>query len=312
MHAIRSKKHKIIPLLLAAGANPNHGRPLTKVLRMGVYSKHDRFETPLSVATMARDVQTIKLLLASGAGLAGSSCEAVACWIMSLGNVSRKSATATILCLLDAGLNPQSSYMGKPLIFWASMSQSKEVLAKLHLLGIEAPKPPKQRHTTNQNKREVDRNWQFNNRKVVINQESEYELEGESTLCVTTILDPPRSGALTTVRLSHFNAYGPFEDNQVEFFVRVGDPNNPTAYSDFDSASDWVKALLVEELVCVNNKVILRSEAHEPFEDETPWFGTYEACLDISSGRRSIEIKIVSHCDLLCSKVLTDWNIIVR
>jgi hypothetical protein len=81
---------------------------------------------------------------------------------------------------------------------------------------------------------------------------------------------------------------------------------------DLDSASDWVQARLVEELVSVDGEEKLRSEAQEPFEDETPWEGTYDAQLALAAGRHSIEIKIVSrHPDLLRSLVLTGWDITV-
>jgi hypothetical protein len=69
---------------------------------------------------------------------------------------------------------------------------------------------------------------------------------------------------------------------------------------------------LVEELVTIDDEEMLRSEAEEPFEDETPWDGTYDAELVIPMGRRSIEIKIVSkHPELLASQVLTGWDITV-
>jgi len=148
------------------------------------------------------------------------------------------------------------------------------------------------------------------NRKVIRDSETFWQLDGESELYAVTIPDPPKAGAATTVRLTHSNAYGPFDE--AELFVRVGDPEKPTGQEDLDSASDWVSAHLVEELVSVDGEEMLRSEAEEPFEDETPWDGTYEAQLTIPAGRRSIEIKILSrHPDLLRSLVLTGWEISV-
>jgi len=92
--------------------------------------------------------------------------------------------------------------------------------------------------------------------------------------------------------------------------VRVGDPDRPTAQDDLDSANDWVQAHLVEELVTIDGDELLRSEAQEPFDDETPWEGTYDAELVIPAGRRSIEIKIISrHPELLRSLVLTGWRL---
>ena len=85
----------------------------------------------------------------------------------------------------------------------------------------------------------------------------------------------------------------------------------PTDQGDLDSASDWVKTRLVEDLVTVDDEEMLRSEAQpESFEDEAPWEGTYDAELVIPAGRRSIEIKVVSQrTNLLRSLVLTGWEV---
>ena len=148
------------------------------------------------------------------------------------------------------------------------------------------------------------------NRKAVRDSETFWQLDGESELYAAVIPDPPQTGAAATVRLTHSNSYSPFDD--AEFFVRVGDPARPTDQGDLDSATDWIQARLVEELVTVGDEEMLRSEAQEPFEDETPWEGTYEAQLMIPAGRRSIEIKIVSqHPELLRSLVLADWEVTV-
>lgn len=145
-------------------------------------------------------------------------------------------------------------------------------------------------------------------RKVVRDSEVFWQLDGESDLNAITIPGPPEAGKPTTIRLTHSNSYGPFDG--AEFYVRLGDPENPTEQNDLDSAPDWIKAGLVEELVDVDGEERLRSEADEPFEDETPWDGTYEAPLTIPRGRHSIEIKIVSQQpDLLRSTVLSGWEI---
>ena len=147
-------------------------------------------------------------------------------------------------------------------------------------------------------------------RMAIRNSETFWQLDGESDLYAVTIPEQPKAGADTTVRLTHSNSYGPFDD--AKFFVRVGNPDKPTDQGDLNSETDWVQARLVEELVTVDDEEMLRSEAQEPFEDETPWEGTYDAQLTIPKGRRSIEIKIVSqHPELLRSLVLTGWNITV-
>jgi hypothetical protein len=148
-------------------------------------------------------------------------------------------------------------------------------------------------------------------RKVIRDSETWWQLEGESMLNAITIPDRPKPRVATTVRLTHSNSYGPFDG--LDFYVRVGDPAKPTEQDDLDSASDWVKTRLVEELVTVGDEEMLRSEAEEPFEDETPWEGTYEAQLTFPTGRHSIEIKIISHHPKVHrSLVLSDWKISVR
>ena len=147
-------------------------------------------------------------------------------------------------------------------------------------------------------------------RKVIRDSETFWQLDGESMLHAVVLPDPPKPNAPATVRLTHSNGYGPFDD--VDFFVRVGDPAHPTDQGDLNSKRDWIKTTLVEELVCVDDEEMLRSEAEEPFEDETPWDGTYEAQLSLPAGRRSIEIKIVSRQpELLRSLVLSGWDFLV-
>jgi hypothetical protein len=145
-------------------------------------------------------------------------------------------------------------------------------------------------------------------RKAVRDSETWWQLDGESELYAATIPDPPKGGARTTIRLTHSNGYGPFD--AAEFLVRIGDPRQPTAQDDVEAHDDWVQADLIEELVNVDGEEMLRSEAEEPFEDETPWEGTYEAHLVLPRGECSIEVKILSEePDLLRSIVLSDWNI---
>ncbi len=148
------------------------------------------------------------------------------------------------------------------------------------------------------------------NRKAVRNSENFWELGGESELHAATIPDSPTGGVETCIRLTVSNSYGPVDG--VDLFVRVGDPKKPTDQDDLDSAKDWIEARLVEELVTVDGEEMLRSEAEEPFLEETPWEATYDAKLVFPAGRHSIEIKVVSHQpELLRSVVLSDWNITV-
>jgi hypothetical protein len=149
------------------------------------------------------------------------------------------------------------------------------------------------------------------NRKAVRDSEDFWQLDGESELTVETDPHPPQATTPTVIRLTHSNTYGPFD--AAEFFVRRGELHQATKPDDLDSARDWVKAELVEELVFVDDEEILRSEAEEPFEEETPWEGTYEASLQLPAGRQRLEIKIVSgEPELLRSIVLADWEVNVQ
>lgn len=147
--------------------------------------------------------------------------------------------------------------------------------------------------------------------KVIRDSENNWQLEGESDLSAITLPEPPVADEPTIVRLTHSNSYGPFEE--VEFFVRIGNPDEPTDEFDLESEDGWVQAHLVEELVHVEEGEVLRSEVEEEsFEEETPWDGTYEAELVFPAGEHSIEIRIVSHHpELLASRVLTDWQVVV-
>jgi hypothetical protein len=148
-------------------------------------------------------------------------------------------------------------------------------------------------------------------RKAIRDSDTFWQLDGESDLYADTVPHPPNAKAPTILRLTHSNTYGPFDE--AEFFVRLGDLDQPTDPEDLDSAGDWIKAELVEELVFVDDEEILRSEAEEPFEDETPWEGTYEAKLHLPEGCQRLEIKIVSnHPELLRSMVLSDWEVNVH
>jgi hypothetical protein len=155
-------------------------------------------------------------------------------------------------------------------------------------------------------KRKRPREWQAVRDSGVV-----WELGGESDLRAVTLPHPPTANRNTTIRLTHSNTYGPVDD--AEFFVRTGDMLRPTGADDLDSATDWVKANLVEELVYVEDTEMLRSEAQEPFEDETPWWGTYDAPLVLPAGRQRIEIKVVSHApNNLRAVVLADWEVNVQ
>src|SRR5262245_34392627 len=63
-----------------------------------------------------------------------------------------------------------------------------------------------------------------------------WELPGDSDLRAVVTPDPPQAKMQATVRLTLANSYGPFDE--VKFFVRIGDPENPTDQESPDSATD--------------------------------------------------------------------------
>src|SRR5262249_49283919 len=128
--------------------------------------------------------------------------------------------------------------------------------------------------------------------KAVRESEAFWELPGESELRAATTPEPPQAKKQATVRLTHANSYGPFDE--AKFFVPIGDSENPTDQEDPDSATDWVECMLVEELVHVDGQETPRAKAKEPFEDEVLWEGTYEAKLKMPTEPCLIEIKAVS------------------
>ena len=144
--------------------------------------------------------------------------------------------------------------------------------------------------------------------KAVRDSEAFWELPGESELRAATTPDPPQPNQPATVRLTHANPYGPFDE--AKFFVRIGDPEKPTDQDNPDSATDWVQCKLVEQLVHVDGQELPRSKAKEPFEDEVPWEGTYEAKLKMPAKPCLIEIKaVIQHSELPYTLVLSDWKI---
>ena len=143
-------------------------------------------------------------------------------------------------------------------------------------------------------------------RRVSFDSELTWELGGESVIFCEATPNPPQSDVETLLKITHANIYGPIDD--VEFYLRIGNPDNPTEFDDVDSAADWVRTELVEEIVMVDDVEMHRSEANEPFgrEDEVPWDGTYEAKLVFPAGKNSIEIKVSSKGSVQ-SGVISDW-----
>src|SRR5262249_37835488 len=73
-----------------------------------------------------------------------------------------------------------------------------------------------------------------------------YQLTGESVVQAVLIPDPPSTKKPATVRVTHQNSLGRVDS---DVFVRLGNPKAPLEWDDFDSASDWQQAALVEDLL---------------------------------------------------------------
>lgn len=135
-----------------------------------------------------------------------------------------------------------------------------------------------------------------------------WELEGESALHALLIPDPPQAGKACTVRLTLSNVYEPLDG--ITCWVRVGNPDAPTDADDLDSHEDWLQAGLVEELVLVGDREIPRSRAKRKFDEETPWWATYEASLTLEAGSQLLEIRLLSKNPRLFPPiVLSDWEV---
>ena len=103
--------------------------------------------------------------------------------------------------------------------------------------------------------------------------------------------------------------YGPVDG--VRLFVRIGDPDKPTAFEDLQSGGEWQPMTLVEELVGVDGEEVARSSLSEPLYGETPWDATYECELVFGKGTHSIEIKIESDIEGMTG-VISDWTVTVN
>ena len=144
-----------------------------------------------------------------------------------------------------------------------------------------------------------------NCKRVNFDTKNYWDLGGETTVYSEVSEKTPYSGKESTVRITLSNLYWPADG--MEIFVRTGDLITPTAPDDLNSASDWLKADLIEEIVSPDDEEIFRADAEEPFEDETPWHGTFEAKTILSQGKNSIEIKLLSASEMIQSQVLTGW-----
>ena len=109
------------------------------------------------------------------------------------------------------------------------------------------------------------------------------------------------------MRVTHSNAIG-YVDS--DLFARLGSPTSPLGATDFDTAQDWHKMALVEDLRWSDDRQewVLRRKAKIGFL----WSGTYEVEMQIPKGHHLIELKLISRVPEVCSIVLGNWKIYVR
>ena len=157
--------------------------------------------------------------------------------------------------------------------------------------------------------------------KAVKKGDADWQLNGESVLRAELHPKRPKANEKTVVRLTHSNSLGRFAD--ADYYVRIGDPLKPTDESDLDSATDWVRASLVEDLIWIDDVFegsrripgyyMLHSDKTKPLEESSAWSGTYECVLSFPRGKHSVEIKILSGLpDIQRSMVFTGWDIAVK
>jgi hypothetical protein len=147
-------------------------------------------------------------------------------------------------------------------------------------------------------------------RRVSFDSKISWELGGESVIYCEIEPDPPHAGSDTLVRITHVNLYSPIDD--VSFYIRIGDPQNPTAFNDMDSAEDWQKMGLIEEIIIVKDQEMYRSDLQKPLSRraEVPWYGTFETTLSFPPGEHLIEIKVASD-GFMQSGVIASWSVVV-
>jgi hypothetical protein len=145
-------------------------------------------------------------------------------------------------------------------------------------------------------------------RSILKGPEVNYYLTGESVLSASASPFPPTSKRPTLICFTHANGYGPVD---AAISVRVGDPKSPLAFSDFDTVSDWTRATLVSDTMWDDES---EQWVPRPKENvgEMSWQATYEAEIQFTPGKHRIEIKFVSPIELVCSMVLSNWEVNVR
>jgi hypothetical protein len=135
-----------------------------------------------------------------------------------------------------------------------------------------------------------------------------YYLAGESVLSASTSPFPPTSKTPTLIRFTHANGYGPVD---ADISVRIGDPKSPLGSTDFDTVSDWTKAGLVSDAMWDDGKEEWVPRPKESVGDMS-WRAKYEAEIQFAPGRHRIEIRFVTPIELVCSIVLSNWEVNVR
>jgi hypothetical protein len=235
-------------------------------------------------------------------------------------SVLKKYETVNIEHNDDLPFNPNNMYTPWVVKYVLDKRFHKELQDKFLSKNPKSPVIPKDSTSTVKNKKQLKIIDSMNNEKKVVRDTEDYwELAGESLLVCELIPNPPIANSDTVIRMTHSNLYGSCDD--VELYVRIGDPKNPTQFDDLNSHVDWMKAILVEELVEINGQEVYRSELTNSSADnqEIPWHGTFEVNFFISSGNHNIEIKVLQPNEINpsgeyeawreLSGVLSDWNI---
>lgn len=145
-------------------------------------------------------------------------------------------------------------------------------------------------------------------RHVESNAKATFYLTGESVIRATTTPSPPTSKEPTVVRVTHANPLGRVD---ADVYIRLGDPKRPLRVKDFDTVSDWRRAVLVEDLLWSDERADWALKGKRSGIGSS-WSGTYESKIQFPKGQHQIELKIISRVPEVCSIVLSNWRVYVR
>jgi hypothetical protein len=135
-----------------------------------------------------------------------------------------------------------------------------------------------------------------------------FYLSADSIISAITLPERPSSKTPTVIRVTHYSPYGRVDS---DIFIRLGNPEKPTAPDALKTGSDWQKAKLIEDLLLDNERDEWLLNAPES-NDTSMWHGTYETEIQFPKGHHQIEIQLISRVPEVCSIVMANWKVFIR